>query len=121
MVYFNTPSSYAGSTRLHIDDGDIGWRNGLQTLWQLAFGGFSDATQNPKNQVLAVGFDQEGGLLFSLCQQIADADLNPRMDMQFRLLTSDDALLAPYRCDHQREELKIPTPTSEKATSMLLR
>ncbi|MCY1441198.1 hypothetical protein D9M71_575020 [compost metagenome] len=58
--------------------------------------------------MLAVGFDQEGGLLFSLCQQIADADLNPRMDMQFRLLTSDDALLAPYRCDHQREELRNP-------------
>ncbi|MNP68504.1 hypothetical protein D3C76_1644730 [compost metagenome] len=55
-----------------------------------------------------MGFDQERAFVIGLRQQITDANLNPRVDMQLWLLAGDDALPGLHRCDHQREELRNP-------------
>ncbi len=76
---------------LNIQDIDIIRPQFIQVGWQLIFCCFAYPPQQAQDEVFAVGLDEEvdAMLLGALDQQVAEANLDRWMDMQFGLFYGD--------------------------------
>src|SRR5690606_34848370 len=108
------PEAHAAIATFDVDHRQVIRRQTDHAWRHLIFGRFTDAPQPAKHDMLAVGFDEQRfaraddafARLNGLNEQIAKADLNGRVNVQFRLLDRKNALLASKAADNHRDHLR---------------